>query len=247
MSAKPTLVQLILNAPAFAKSIMLAASASAHKTLLSLAKSDVGLGNVDNTSDANKPVSTAQQTALDLKVTGPSSATDNAIARFDATTGKLLQNSGASVDDSGNLSAASRLTFTVNETVTFPTTGQGVGLRYNLPTIWNAAALANFSSTGVLNVGGSSSGTCGYQLDGDAGIFHEGSNSIRCAGTDGGTPGFFLCVLNLAPITKAALLLLTPNATTGGRWRVTDATPANREAYPDGTNWRYTSDDTVVT
>jgi hypothetical protein len=32
-----------------------------------LAKADVGLGNVDNTSDANKPVSTATQTALDLK------------------------------------------------------------------------------------------------------------------------------------------------------------------------------------
>ena len=31
-------------------------------------KSDVWLGNVDNTSDANKPVSTAQQTALDWKV-----------------------------------------------------------------------------------------------------------------------------------------------------------------------------------
>lgn len=31
-------------------------------------KSDVGLGNVDNTSDANKPVSTATQTALNLKV-----------------------------------------------------------------------------------------------------------------------------------------------------------------------------------
>jgi hypothetical protein len=30
-------------------------------------KSDVGLSNVDNTSDANKPVSTAQQTALNLK------------------------------------------------------------------------------------------------------------------------------------------------------------------------------------
>ena len=30
-------------------------------------KSDVGLGNVDNTSDANKPVSTATQTALDAK------------------------------------------------------------------------------------------------------------------------------------------------------------------------------------
>lgn len=30
-------------------------------------KSDVGLGNVDNTSDINKPISTAQQAALDLK------------------------------------------------------------------------------------------------------------------------------------------------------------------------------------
>jgi len=37
------------------------------KTDLALTKSDVGLGNVDNTSDANKPVSTAQQTALNLK------------------------------------------------------------------------------------------------------------------------------------------------------------------------------------
>lgn len=35
---------------------------------VTLTKSDVGLGNVDNTSDANKPVSTATQTALDGKV-----------------------------------------------------------------------------------------------------------------------------------------------------------------------------------
>lgn len=33
-----------------------------------LVKGDVGLGNVDNTSDANKPISTATQTALDGKV-----------------------------------------------------------------------------------------------------------------------------------------------------------------------------------
>ncbi len=37
------------------------------KTDLALTKSDVGLGNVDNTSDADKPISTATQTALDLK------------------------------------------------------------------------------------------------------------------------------------------------------------------------------------
>ena len=42
-------------------------------TPLGLVKSDVGLGNVDNTADASKPVSTAQQTALDLKanLSGP--------------------------------------------------------------------------------------------------------------------------------------------------------------------------------
>jgi hypothetical protein len=31
------------------------------------ARTNLGIGNIDNTSDANKPVSTAQQAALDLK------------------------------------------------------------------------------------------------------------------------------------------------------------------------------------
>lgn len=39
------------------------------KTFQTLDKSAVGLGNVDNTSDANKPVSTATQAALDAKLT----------------------------------------------------------------------------------------------------------------------------------------------------------------------------------
>ena len=36
--------------------------------VVNMVKSQVGLGNVDNTSDLNKPVSTSQQSALDLKV-----------------------------------------------------------------------------------------------------------------------------------------------------------------------------------
>jgi len=39
----------------------------ALSTNITLSKSDVGLGNVDNTSDVNKPVSTAQATAIALK------------------------------------------------------------------------------------------------------------------------------------------------------------------------------------
>ena len=36
-------------------------------------------------------------------VDGPASATDNAVARFDGTTGKLIQNSAVTIDDSGNI------------------------------------------------------------------------------------------------------------------------------------------------
>jgi hypothetical protein len=41
-----------------------------------------------------------------LYVTGPSSATDNAIVRFDGTTGKLVQNSGATISDLGVITAS---------------------------------------------------------------------------------------------------------------------------------------------
>ena len=36
-------------------------------------------------------------------VVGPASATDNALARFDTTTGKLIQNGALVLDDNGNL------------------------------------------------------------------------------------------------------------------------------------------------
>lgn len=39
-------------------------------------------------------------------VVGPDSATDNAVARFDLTTGKLLQNSTVTIDDSGNIATS---------------------------------------------------------------------------------------------------------------------------------------------
>lgn len=53
-----------------------------------LTKSDVGLGNVDNTSDANKPVSTATQTALNLKADISSLATVATSGAYSDLTGK---------------------------------------------------------------------------------------------------------------------------------------------------------------
>jgi hypothetical protein len=49
-------------------------------------KDDVGLGNVDNTSDANKPVSGPQQAALDLKEDKNKKGVANGYASLDAST-----------------------------------------------------------------------------------------------------------------------------------------------------------------
>lgn len=42
--------------------------------------------------------------AVDLDVVGPSSSTNNAVVRFDGTTGKLIKNSGVLVSDTNNVS-----------------------------------------------------------------------------------------------------------------------------------------------
>ena len=54
------------------------------KTDLALVKGDVGLGSVDNTSDANKPVSTAQQTALNSKEDLSNKSTTTTLGASDA-------------------------------------------------------------------------------------------------------------------------------------------------------------------
>lgn len=58
---------------------------TALKTSLTLIKGDVGLGNVDNTSDAAKPISTATQTALNLKQNLSEKGAVNGYASLDAS------------------------------------------------------------------------------------------------------------------------------------------------------------------
>lgn len=63
---------------------------------------------------------------LDLKAeaatAGPASSTDNALVRFDGTTGKLVQNSGTTLDDSGNMIVQNDLTVLGNLQVDGTTT-----------------------------------------------------------------------------------------------------------------------------
>lgn len=104
-------------------------SVSQVKTLLAYTKGDISLGNVDNTADTAKPVSTAQQTALDLKaplaspaLTGTpttptaSPATNNTQIASTAYVDAAVDAARAGLDVKGSVRAASA----VNVTLTAP-------------------------------------------------------------------------------------------------------------------------------
>ena len=68
-------------------------------------KSDIGLGNVDNTSDANKPVSTATQTALDAKISTSQKGAAGGVAELDAN-GKVPTSQLPASTDTKNTAGA---------------------------------------------------------------------------------------------------------------------------------------------
>lgn len=80
----------------------------------------VGLGNVDNTSDANKPVSTATQTALNLKA-------DLASPTFTGTVNAATVTTSAAVNVGTNLSVSGSGAITGNATVGGNLTVTGIG------------------------------------------------------------------------------------------------------------------------
>lgn len=62
-------------------------------------------------ADGSVQKATANQLATGARaVDGPASSTDNAFARFDGTTGLLVQNSTSTMDDSGNAAFAGTIT-----------------------------------------------------------------------------------------------------------------------------------------
>jgi hypothetical protein len=57
-------------------------------------------------------------------VVGPASATDNAVARFDSTTGKLIQNSGVTISDTNDIAGVDSFAFDTAAAVSLTTQGQ---------------------------------------------------------------------------------------------------------------------------
>jgi hypothetical protein len=125
-----------------------------NKTITSpsgLVKGDVGLGNVDNTADTAKPVSTAQQTALDLKANLASPTFTGTVtiptgASITAPTGLVKGDVGLGNVD--NTSDANKPVSTAGQTA--------LDLKANLagPTFTGTVAAANLTLSGDLTVNG---------------------------------------------------------------------------------------------
>lgn len=100
-------------------------SVNGYTGAVTLTKSDVGLGNVDNTSDANKPVSTAQQTALDLKsnLAGGNTFSGNQICGTTTLTYSSTYDLDLSLNANFEITLTGNITFR-NPSATTPIKGQ---------------------------------------------------------------------------------------------------------------------------
>ena len=85
----------------------------AEKTITSIASADLSVTVTQVGTQVNLAVSNGSG-----DVVGPALATDNAIARYDTTTGKLIQNSVTTIDDTGNASGILSQQFSNGSAVT---------------------------------------------------------------------------------------------------------------------------------
>jgi hypothetical protein len=138
-------------------------------------------------------VITNSSPSLGGDVVGPASATDNAIARFDSTTGKLLQNSVVTVGDTGAVSGVT--TLSASTSVTTPivqaTNSGGLALKNSGGTTQMSVGAGGGDNMSI-NVSTNINGT-NAQIDisptgtGHVYIKPTGTNSVEIAPTNAGT------------------------------------------------------------
>jgi hypothetical protein len=125
-------------------------------------------------------------------VVGPASATDNAVARFDTTTGKLIQNSLTTIDDTGILATSKGLigsgaNFTDFPSAQFVSTQSkisGYGHAYKIGVVGEAQASSSDSNIwgiGVHGRGWTNNATRCAGLEGDAGVTNSADTGTATA------------------------------------------------------------------
>lgn len=122
-------------------------------------------------------------------VVGPASATDNAICRFDSTTGKLVQNSSVTIDDTGHVlhpdgnATNPPVSFTNNTGLGLYRAGSnsmGVGVGGTAAFLFNSGGFQPQSGfVGVVNLAGTAlAPSYTFSGDLDTGWWHPSSNTL---------------------------------------------------------------------
>lgn len=119
----------------------------------SVTKTTIGLGNVDNTSDLNKPISTATQTALDTLDEGKADKTDIATVES-GTTASRAYSVGELVYVSGTLyrvktAIASGATFTVGTNIEVTSISEQIDSLKSYESVYNLNADDGFQTANL--------------------------------------------------------------------------------------------------
>ena len=166
-------------------------------------------------------------------VDGPASSTDNAVARFDSTTGKIIQNSGVIIDDSDNVtgvtsqtidgSSTTALNVSTNNALVVDSTNARAGIGRSPAGDTYKLAISGTAATdgvGLLITDTFTSKTWTMRNDSSNIIFNDGSTNVLVVGDGntsaiGGNPlsGRTLHVTNSA--TTTAVNLTFTNGSSG--------------------------------
>ena len=148
----------VMKTLADAKGDLFAATAADTVTRLPIGVSNGHVLTVDSAETTGMKWTAPSGSGGD--VVGPASSTDNAFARFDSTTGKLLQNSTATLDDVG-LASLDAVQF-----ATAPTTTEGAA-----KAVWNA-------TNSCLSIGLNSSVTSLVGTDSHVQVYNESASTM---------------------------------------------------------------------
>jgi hypothetical protein len=129
------------------------------------------------TYDSSTGVITNSLPSLGGDVVGPSSATDNAVARFDTTTGKLIQNSTTTIDDSGVLSTSKGLIGSGANLTDYP----------NAQVVSTQSKISGYGHNYRIGLVGEAQGNSSDTTQWGVGVYGKGwtSGDTRCAGLEG--------------------------------------------------------------
>ena len=235
-----------------------------------ITKTDVGLANVDNTTDANKPVSTATQTALDLKANLAGATFTGAVSGTDLTlSGNLTVNGTTTNLNSTNLVIEDKNIVLGDTTTPTDTTADGGGITLKGTTdktfnwvdatdAWTSSEHINLASGKTLKYNGtdlvaSQSGNSGKYLTTDGTSTSWATVSGYLAPTLGSTSiASGATVTTIAGLTLTSPVLNTPTLTLSTSTSTTEGVIAwnstlDKIIVGDGTTAREFASSTVQT